>query len=284
MDKVVNNDVLKGAMDSVFEGWRAEVEQGLLSLAREYTKDSSQLRDATTYVLEGAGKKLRALLILSIARDLLGSQGDLSGALRCALAVEALHAASLVHDDLPALDNDDYRRGRPSCHRAFNEATAILVGDLLVGVAFSSVSRLGDTAEMSAHVCSLLARTWSELCVGQQLDLQGVSDISQRLRMIELKTGALFGCAAACGALCARVEVELVERLFEWGVRVGAAFQKLDDVSDGECSVEEVPVVERECSSLIQELQDSFKVPMTYSVEIARRILDTRVTKQDTPS
>jgi geranylgeranyl pyrophosphate synthase len=283
MDKVVNNDVLKEGVDSVFEGWRAEVEQELLSLAREYTKDSSHLRDATTYVLEGAGKKLRALLILSIARDLLGSQGDLRGALRCALAVEVLHAASLVHDDLPALDNDDYRRGRPSCHRAFNEATAILVGDLLVGVAFSSVSRL-DTAEMSAHVCSLLARTWSELCVGQQLDLQGVSEMSQRRRMIELKTGALFGCAAACGALCARVEVELVERLFEWGVRVGVAFQKLDDVSDGECSVEEVPVVEREWSSLIQELQDSFKVPMTYSVEIARRILDTRVTKQDTPS
>jgi geranylgeranyl pyrophosphate synthase len=280
MEKVLDNGVLMSGVVALplFECWREEVDAGLSSLAVELTRDSALLREATVYVLQGAGKKLRSLLILSIVQDIFGAEGDLSGALRCAIAVEAMHAASLVHDDLPALDNDDYRRGRLSCHRAVNEATAILVGDLLVGVAFSSVSMSSDAPEKRALVSKLLARTWTELCVGQQLDLQEVAVCDQRRRMIELKTGSLFGFAAASGAICAGLEETVVTRMFDWGVRVGVVFQKLDDVDDGECSRDEISAVGRENESLIEELHTYLGSSAEHTVTIVRRILDTQRT------
>jgi geranylgeranyl pyrophosphate synthase len=245
-------------------------------LAAVREAESALLREAATYVLQGAGKKLRALLVLSIVQDISGFPGDNPSALSCAVAAEVVHAASLVHDDLPALDNDDYRRGRPSCHRAFNEATAILVGDLLVGAAFSCVSSSGDLAERRALVCELLARTWTELCVGQQLDLQGIAVPDQRRRMIELKTGSLFGFAAACGAICSGLERERTDELFSWGVRLGVAFQMLDDIDDGECSKDAVATVAGERESLVRELREYLGSTCEYSKTIVGRILNTQ--------
>jgi geranylgeranyl diphosphate synthase type II len=278
MDKDLDNNVCFDSEEvlRMLQEWRVLVEERLSSLAAEVTAESALLREATTYVLQGAGKKLRGLLILSIAKDILGSHGDSSSALGCAVAAEVVHAASLVHDDLPALDNDDYRRGRPSCHRAFNEATAILVGDLLVGAAFSCVASSGDLPERRALVCELLARTWTELCVGQQLDLQGMSAPEQQRRMVELKTGSLFGFAAACGAACVGSEREVVDRMFNWGVRLGIAFQMLDDVDDGECSRDALVSVERERESLLGELREYLGGAPHHSVTIVRRILNTQ--------
>jgi geranylgeranyl diphosphate synthase type II len=278
VDEKLDNDVCL-ASDRILgnlDEWRVLLEAHLSSLAETVAAESALLREATTYVLRGAGKKLRGLLILSIVKDILGPRGDMSGALGYALAVEVVHAASLVHDDLPALDNDDYRRGRPSCHRAFNEATAILVGDLLVGAAFSGVSSSSDLPERRAFVCELLARTWTELCVGQQLDLQGTSAPDHRRRMIELKTGSLFGFAAASGAIGAGLERDVVQRLFNWGVRLGVAFQMLDDVDDGECSKDAIASVERESECLLQELREYLGATPHHSVLIVGRILNTQ--------
>lgn len=278
MDQNLDNDVCvadEGVLLKLQE-WRVLVEERLSSLGAELTAESALLREATTYVLQGAGKKHRGLLILSIAKDIVGSHGDGSRALGCAVAAEVMHAASLVHDDLPALDNDDYRRGRPSCHRAFNEATAILVGDLLMGAAFLCVSSSGEPPETRALVCELLARTWTELCVGQQLDLQAITAPDQRRRMIELKTGSLFGFAAACGAACVGSKRDVVDRLFNWGVRLGVAFQMLDDVDDGECSRDALVSVDRQRETLLWELRECLGAVAQYSQTIVSRILNTQ--------
>ncbi len=275
MDETLDNSGLKRSDLCLcsLEKWRELVEVRLSSLAAEVATGSALLQDAVNYVLQGAGKKLRALLVLSIAQDILGPRGDSSSALCCAVAAEVVHAASLVHDDLPALDNDDYRRGRPSCHRAFNEGTAVLVGDLLVGAAFSCVATSADTPERRVLVCELLARSWTALCEGQQLDLQGTASPDQRQRMIELKTGALFGFAAACGAICSGLDRDLVDRLFTWGERLGVAFQMLDDVDDGEGSKDAIISVEREREYLIRKLPEYLGDSPEYSVAVVERIL-----------
>jgi farnesyl diphosphate synthase len=203
----------------------------------------------------------------------MGVESDLSAALQCAVSVEAIHAASLVHDDLPALDNDDYRRGRPSVHRAFNEATAILVGDLLVGAAFKALFSCCDSSDVQARLYALLAQSWTEVCVGQQLDLQSDREPVKRSRMVELKTGALFGFACASAGLCAGCSQGDVERLRRLGVRIGVVFQRLDDATDGDCSQDEGLSVEREQEMILQELQVSLGREMKLSTVVVQRII-----------
>ena len=215
---------------------------------------SSKLTDAALYVLLGGGKRLRALLTLAVCRDIAAQRVPEAVPLRPALAIEAIHAASLVHDDLPALDNDDFRRGKPSCHKEFGEATAVLLGDLLLGAALGSLEAPEISLAQQARLSGVLAATWRELCVGQQLDLESPRDETARLRMIELKTGALFGASLACGAICAGATDDVVEALKSWGVRLGVLFQKLDDVDDGERDRSEVESVKAFSRALLEEL------------------------------
>jgi len=273
MGEEIDNIVLSDGLQAVFQGWKAEVDAHLVSVAQQAGAGSELLSEAALYVVQGAGKRLRALLILSITRDILGSDGDLSDALRCAVSVEAIHAASLVHDDLPALDNDDYRRGRPSAHRAFNEATAILVGDLLVGAAFKALSTSPDRLTVRTRLCELLAQSWIEVCVGQQLDLHSDRDPVRRKKMVELKTGALFGFSAGSAAICAGCSDKDVQRLIRLGVRIGVLFQRLDDATDGDSPNDEVISVESERETILEELQSCVGREIQLSSAIVRQIL-----------
>jgi geranylgeranyl diphosphate synthase type II len=193
------------------------------------------------------------------------------------VAIETLHAASLVHDDLPALDNDDTRRGKPSCHKAFGEATAILVGDALVGAAMFHV--LDDETlptDLRARVARVLSYVWRDLCVGQQVDLDiGMgSDRKARSEMIRLKTGILFGAAASCGAICAGIRDADISSYFEWGVKVGECFQALDDLDDGDRPESERPDIQRECREVLGHLSASLGVHESgVSHGVARLIL-----------
>lgn len=249
------------------------IERRLGELATSAGRGSETLVAATRYVLLGGGKRLRALVTLAVGEDLSKGRGGEGGAMPPAVSIEALHAASLVHDDLPALDNDDFRRGKPSCHKAFGEATAILVGDLLVGAAIGSLEAPELSLAQQARLSGVLAETWRALCVGQQLDIESPRDEAQRSRMIELKTGALFGAAAACGAICAGATDNVVEGLKDWGVRLGVLFQKLDDVDDGERAETELQAVTAQSQKLLAELTAIAGRELTLTAFVAARAL-----------
>ncbi len=222
-----------GEATALLKAWRELIDRELADVGATPAKDSDSLKAAASYVLEGQGKRLRGLLALAIHSDISRDSKERPSSLSVAFALEMLHAASLVHDDLPALDNDDVRRGRPSCHRAFTEATAILTGDFLVGRAFAVVAGGSLSPMQQLRVLARLAPAWADLCVGQQVDIEQPKKPEEIRRLMELKTGALFGVAAAAGAICADVQDEDVQRFYDWGVRVGVLFQRLDDIADG---------------------------------------------------
>ncbi|MEN9845610.1 MAG: hypothetical protein RIS36_757 [Pseudomonadota bacterium] len=262
----------------VLTDWREVVYQELVALGEISSGDSKTLQAATTYVLQGQGKRLRALLAMALNADLIGEKEIVRPhALRPGIALEMLHAASLVHDDLPALDNDDMRRGRPSCHRKFSEATAILTGDLLVGRAFSVLTE-GELPPMQRlRMQAILARAWSDLCTGQQVDIDRPTHPREVERLMELKTGALFGAAAACGAVCAGCDETLTARFYAWGIRVGVLFQRLDDLVDGDAMVEAEWNKDTEIHDLIVELGSLHYRSLPYTEGVYRMIIGEQV-------
>lgn len=178
----------------------------------------------------GGGKRIRPCLTLSMTE---ACGADPMEAVQAALAVEFVHCFSLIHDDLPALDDDDLRRGRPTCHRAFGEATAILAGDALYGLAFETLATSTYPPDVIvALILELTQATGSDgLVGGESLDLLGEGqapnlDLVQRIH--ERKTGALFAAAAAMGAIVAGSDQIHQARAF--GRRLGLAFQIADDL------------------------------------------------------
>jgi len=266
------------AVAKVITEWRDIVNRELVPFGRSGGGDSKNLQAATTYVLEGHGKRLRALVPLALSRDLGGEEAiSHSPALRPAIALEMLHAASLVHDDLPALDNDDMRRGRPSCHRQFNEATAILTGDYLVGRAFTVVTEGALSPIRQSRLLGTLARAWSDLCIGQQVDIDRPTGPHEIHRLMELKTGALFGAAAACGAICADIDDALTNRFYAWGMKVGVLFQRLDDLADGDGASADQWSRERETQALLTELRELNARSLPHTEEVYRMIVGEKV-------
>ncbi|MFO0417333.1 MAG: polyprenyl synthetase family protein [Pseudomonadota bacterium] len=245
-----------GSTDPILLNWRLAIERNIAAALESgvFGAEGSQLFEAGEYVLHGGGKRLRGLLTLAVAKDLGSEEADL--ALTPALALEILHAASLVHDDLPALDNDDFRRGKPSCHREFSEATAILTGDALIGLALLLVSHdQALSAEARVGLCRVLAKAWCDLCVGQQLDIDSKHDRScvNQSAMIALKTGALFGACVESAAICAGVSESELDKFAAWGTRVGECFQALDDLDDGDRLPSERRQIELECAAVRAE-------------------------------
>jgi geranylgeranyl diphosphate synthase type II len=210
-------------------------EQYLKSTLGAHARAPGRLGEAIRYAALSPGKRLRPLFVLT-ACEAVG--GPWRRALPAAAAVECVHAFSLVHDDLPAMDDDDYRRGRLTTHKRFGEALGILAGDALIAFAFEELSRLAARGVPPGRVVAattLLARASGagELIAGQALDLaaegrpvtrRGVADIHQR------KTGALLGASLALGALAGGANAAAAERLRRLGVRLGLAFQIHDDL------------------------------------------------------
>lgn len=193
------------------------------------------LTDAMGYSLLGGGKRLRAYLAFEFC-ELCGRTPE--GALDYAAALEMIHAFSLIHDDLPSMDNDDMRRGKPSCHKAFGEATALLAGDSLALDAFGVIC---NSAYCSPHqnekAVILLSRCSGSkgMCSGQQHDLSGEGkslDIPELTRLVDLKTGALFSCACMLGCIAANAPESAVNAAERFGLLCGRAFQITDDLLD----------------------------------------------------
>ena len=212
----------------------AEVEDALSAwVGREAP---AGLGDAMRYAVLQGGKRLRPLLALAAAEAV---QGNQAAALRAACSVELIHAYSLVHDDMPCMDNDVLRRGKPTVHVAFGEARALLAGDALQALAFELLTpQDADVpAAMQARLCGLLARAAGDtgMAGGQAIDLmsvgQGLSEDELR-RMHRLKTGALLHASVMMGAACGAPGDEAKRALSEYGWAVGLAFQVVDDILD----------------------------------------------------
>ena len=199
----------------------------------------SQLREAIAYSLLAPGKRLRPQLVLMANQACGGNPAD---ALPAAAAVEMIHAYSLVHDDLPAMDDDDMRRGRPTCHKQFDEATAILVGDALQPLAFQVLAGEVDPPALAARCCAELAQAAgaTALVGGQADDLNSEyfapADDNEAIGRLELihrrKTGALFRVSLRLGGLIAGAGETQLAALDEYGQNLGLAFQVTDDLLD----------------------------------------------------
>lgn len=194
--------------------------------------------EAMRYACLGGGKRFRPFLTIETAR-LFGVEGD--GVLRAAAAVEMVHCYSLVHDDLPALDNDDLRRGRPATHKAFGEATAILVGDGLLTYAFDVTADPATHSDpgVRAELVLALARAagLGSMIGGQVLDLEAERALERHMaeaviKLQAMKTGALLHYAVDAGAILGRAEAPARAALSRYGRALGAAFQVADDILD----------------------------------------------------
>ncbi len=194
----------------------------------------ARLREAIDYCLLAPGKRLRPQLVL-LAAAACGTETE--QALPAAAAVEMVHAYSLVHDDLPAMDNDDLRRGRPTCHKQFGEATAILVGDALLTRAFEILASEVRPPTAAARCCAELAQAaGATALVGGQaddLDAQFGNLSRDQLESIHRrKTGALFRVSMRLGAIVAEASPEQLQALDQFGGHLGLAFQVVDDLLD----------------------------------------------------
>jgi len=192
------------------------------------------LRGAIRYSLLSPGKRLRPRLVLMAAE---ACGGTAEAALPAACAVEMVHAYSLVHDDLPAMDDDALRRGQPTCHKAFGEALAILAGDALLTLAFETMAKGIEPPATAARCCAELAQAAgaTALVGGQADDLEGTTgpcDLAQLERVHRRKTGAMFRVALRLGAIVASASSTELEAVDQFGTHLGLAFQITDDLLD----------------------------------------------------
>ena len=219
--------------------YRERIERVLERALQLPDSGSTRLREAMRYSVLGGGKRLRPTLVYATGVALGASLDTLDDP---AAAVELIHVYSLVHDDLPAMDDDDLRRGRPSCHKAFDEATAILAGDALQAVAFGLLAgparQSADEALRRLTMVRLIAQGigTSGMASGQAIDLESVGqrlNLADLQRMHGLKTGALIETSVLLGAAAAGVlEGPVCTALREYGSAIGLAFQIQDDILD----------------------------------------------------
>ncbi len=199
-------------------------------------KDISALTDAMAYSTVGGGKKIRASLTLEFCR-LFG--GDMNIALDYACAVEMIQSFSLVHDDLPCMDDDDIRRGKPSCHIKYGEAQALLAGDALVMLAFCTLASAKAETECNCEAVRVLSSASGAfgMCGGQSMDIEA-EDKAVSFEYLEklqsLKTGALICASAELGCIAAKASEEMKKDARTYAMCLGRAFQIVDDILDVE--------------------------------------------------
>ena len=213
---------------------RPEIEAALERYTQYDADCPSVLREAIRHSLLAGGKRLRPLLVLMSAQACGCPRGE---AMPAACAVEMVHTYSLIHDDLPAMDDDQWRRGRPCCHVKFGEANAILAGDALLTEAFEVMAGEIQPADVAAACCLELARAAgpSALVGGQVDDLQGAGgpgDLAQLERIHRRKTGAMFQVSLRLGGRIARADSPRIAALDDFGRKLGLAFQIIDDLLD----------------------------------------------------
>ena len=233
-----NSAVLEPALSEV----GAEIDRAFDALLPVPVDGRSRLYEAMRYAAIGGGKRIRPVLVVA-GCDLFNVARE--RAIRAALAVEAIHVYSLIHDDLPCMDDDDLRRGKPTVHRAFDECTAILAGDSLHALAFELLADEATHEDpfVRSELVAELARASgpSGMAGGQMMDLMAAEttlDIASVTRLQQLKTGALIGWCLEAAAIMGRVPAEGRTALRGYARDVGLAFQIADDLIDHQGSEE----------------------------------------------
>jgi geranylgeranyl diphosphate synthase type II len=223
---------------------RERVDKALDDLMPREDSHPARLVSAMRYSLFAGGKRIRPILVLAAAGAAGAKEDD---ALQPACAVELVHTYSLIHDDLPAMDDDDFRRGHPTCHRAFDEGTAILAGDALLTMAFDLLSAdgAGIKDRLRLRMVQELARAagWRGMVGGQQVDMdsEGSEPDLPLLEYIHThKTGAMIRCSVMLGGLSADADDTTLKALSSFGEKVGLAFQVVDDILDVTATTEEM--------------------------------------------
>ncbi|MBN2129085.1 MAG: polyprenyl synthetase family protein [Sedimentisphaerales bacterium] len=212
-------------------------------LLAEQRQAHENLREALAYTLSAPGKRIRAVLLLWCCELISGQEN--AEARTAAAAIEMVHAYSLVHDDLPAMDDDDLRRGRPTCHVAFDEATAILTGDALLTLAFETLASNIADAPLAVKLIAELARAAGPagMLAGQVADLKAEKTVGtvEALEYIHTnKTAKMFRAAATMGGLCGGADAEELDALARYGLKIGLGFQIADDILDVSASSEQL--------------------------------------------
>ncbi len=222
-------------MNAWIDSVRADIDSTLESAIGQTQGRSASLAAAMRYAVVGGGKRFRATLAIAAA-EMVG--GTYERALRIGAAIECVHAQSLIHDDLPCMDNDEFRRGKPTVHRKFDEATAVISGDSLLALAFEILAdeRTHPDATVRARLVLRLAQAVGQdgLAGGQMLDLYppAVATIHDMEACESRKTGALIRYAVEAGALLGNCSQEELERLIRFAETLGLVFQIRDDVLD----------------------------------------------------
>lgn len=204
---------------------------------------NGDLKTALKYTLGAPGKRVRSIIVLWCCELVAGRINH--DAEIASLAIEMVHTYSLIHDDLPAMDDDDMRRGRPTCHKAFDEATAILAGDALLTLAFEILATRIEKPDIAVQLIRQLARDAGAdgMIAGQMADLKAENTVGTEevLEYIHInKTAKMFRCAAAMGAICGRASQEQFDNLCQYGLNIGLAFQIADDILDETASSDQL--------------------------------------------
>lgn len=222
------------------------IENRLYSFLPSENLKQKNVIKAAKYSLSAGGKRIRPVLTLCFC-EMCG--GNIEKALSVACAIEYIHTFSLIHDDLPCMDDDDFRRGKPSCHKAFNEYTALLAGDALVVAPFEIISDSALKGEITsiaaAKIISFLSKSvgFCGMIGGQQIDTENNGELQNEdtvLEMYKMKTSDLLKAACCCGVLCAESENEsiFIKAAEEYAYNLGLAFQIIDDILDITSSTE----------------------------------------------
>ena len=213
------------------------VDRAIETSFQNWDVSALKLKDAMHYAAIGGGKRIRPLLVYATAALSEKQLDDIPGIDNCAVAIELFHTYSLVHDDLPCMDNDDLRRGRPTVHKAYDEATALLVGDALQSMAFGLLASSDLTESQKVGMISSLAASGglAGMAGGQAIDLENVGKplTKEALEnMHRLKTGALLRTAVKMGGIAINLNPEQLKSLDQYASALGLAFQVVDDILD----------------------------------------------------
>jgi geranylgeranyl diphosphate synthase, type II len=251
-----------GRVDSVLQEW-----------VPAETVDPSSIHKAMRYSLFAGGKRIRPILAIASAYAV---DEKIRGAEHAAATLELVHTYSLIHDDLPALDNDDLRRGRPTCHKVFGDAMAILAGDALLTLSFEVLSRLdGIDAERKIRLVEELSRaagTVGGMIGGQVNDIEGERKRPTKALLDSIhraKTGALLRASVRMGAIYADANDEQLNALSEYGEHIGLAFQIIDDVLDVEESSEALGKTAGK-----DQAQQKITFPAVYGLDASRKMAE----------
>ena len=256
----------------LFEQDRALINKALKKYLQ--LKGPVDLKNAMQYAVLNGGKRLRPILTLEVAK-LFG--GNVKKALPNACAVELVHNFSLVHDDLPSMDNDDYRRGKLTCHKKFGEALALLAGDGLLNLAFFILAKDNKKYARKTIIALTDAIGSSSMIGGQVLDVEyekrGTKNKNLKEKIDKMKTAALMSSACALGAIAAGASEKNIKKIKEFGINLGKAFQIVDDIRDGECERSQLQTMKKRASFYLSKSRNMIK-PYKKNKEVLGYLLE----------